>query len=641
LRRKLAAIMAGDVVGYSRMMADDEAGTYRELRAMFHEILGPIIDAHDGRIFKEIGDGFLATFTSVHEALDAAAAIQQALQTNRLQLRIGLHLGDVIEEDGDTFGDGVNIAARLETMAEPGSIYVSDSVFRCAEKTAGRSFRRIGHRAAKNMPNGLEVYAVTIDPAGDPAPGAAAHARTATSSRWPWRRPATAKRMLLAGTAVAVMAAAAGSFAPARQWIADFPAFRSSPTDSRPSVAVMPFDNMSGDPAQSYFTDGLSEDLITELSRNPELAVIARNSTFALRERAADIRHVGKSLRARYVVEGSARRQGDQLRVAAQLIDAETGTHLWAKTYDRHLEDVFAVQTELTAEIVASLVSYVGRSEIALVRQRPTDNLRAYDLVLRAREAHAHADPNPASVLDARDLLRQALTLDPQYAAAHAYFGLNLIVDQVVGVTGSATKLDIATGIAAAREAIRLQPDLALAYRVLAFGLSASRDYSAGLQAAERAVALNPNDPENLAMLAKAQLRAGSYEQAADNAERARLLHPMAPNYYAFIQAQALYAADRLDDAAAALGDCLINGDQRGNCLRIAVAVDVRRGRLDTARQAMARLKAAEPDFTLARELETERYGMTPMMTRYIADLGKADTPSAATADGTPRPNAT
>ncbi|EWY36004.1 adenylate cyclase [Skermanella stibiiresistens SB22] len=635
MRRKLAAIMAGDVVGYSRMMADDEAGTYRELRAMFHEILGPIVDAHDGRIFKEIGDGFLATFTSVHEALDAAAVIQQTLQTSRLQLRIGLHLGDVIEEDGDTFGDGVNIAARLETMAEPGSIYVSDSVFRCAEKTAGRSFRRIGHRAAKNMPNGLEVYAVTIES----TPSAVAHARTAKSSGW--RRLATAGWMILAGTAVAVMAAAVGSFAPARQWIADFPAFRSSPTDSRPSVAVMPFDNMSGDPAQSYFTDGLSEDLITELSRNPELAVIARNSTFALRERAADIRHVGKSLRARYVVEGSARRQGDQLRVAAQLIDAETGTHLWAKTYDRRLEDVFAVQTELTAEIVASLVSYVGRSEIASVMRRPTDNLRAYDLVLRAREAHAHADANPASVLDARDLLRQALVLDPQYAAAHAYFGLNLIVDQVVGVTGTATKLDIATGIAAAREAIRLQPDLALAYRVLAFGLSASRDYPAGLQAAERAVALNPNDPENLAMLAKAQLRASSYQQAADNAERARLLHPMAPNYYAFIQAQALYAADRLDDAAAALGDCLINGDQRGNCLRIAVAVDVRRGRLDTARQAMARLKAAEPDFTLARELETERYGMTPMMTRYIADLGKADTPSAATADGTPRPNAT
>jgi adenylate cyclase len=627
MKRRLAAIMAGDVVGYSRMMAEDEAATYRDLRSMLDDIVGPIVDRNEGRIFNEIGDGFLASFSSAHAALEAAEAIQQALLPCRFELRIGINLGDVIEEDGDTYGDGVNVAARLEAMAKPGAIYVSDTVRRSVEQTTERSFRPLGRRAAKNMPAGIDVYEVI---AGKPS---------AVARRWAWLSGFALRPVPLSAFAVAIVAAASagaiGNLGPQPNWIGDLPFVGASSPDSRPFVAVMPFNGMGAEPSQAYFADGLSEDLITELSRYPELAVVARNSTFALRGQSMDVRTVGRTLHARYVVEGSARRQGDQLRISAQLIDAETGAHLWAKTYDRAVTDVFAVQAELSGEIVASLVPYVRRSEIASIDEKPTKDLRAYDLVLRARSIHLHGASDAASLGVSQDLLRKALAIDPGYAEAHAYLALNLIQAAVLGEnTGN-----LAPAIDAARRAISLQPDLALGYRALGYGLAVSGDYAGGLQAAERSVELNPNDPEGLAALAKAQLRFGSYADAARNAARAGELHPMAPDYYAFIEGQALYAADRPDEAAEALSRCLLGNDQRANCLRIAAAVDVRRGRLDEARETMRQLMALDVDFTLEKEAGTKRYGTLPVMQRYIADLREARSPRSATIEvAAPRP---
>jgi adenylate cyclase len=618
MKHRLAAIMAGDVVGYSRMMAEDEAATYRELRSMFDDIVGPIVDRNEGRIVNEIGDGFLASFSSAHAALEAAEAIQKALLPCRFDLRIGINLGDVIEEDGDTYGDGVNVAARLEAMAKPGAIYVSDTVRRSVEQTTERSFRPLGRRAAKNMPAGIDVYEVM---AGTPSPA---------SRRWTWLSGFVLRPVTLSAVAAAIVgvasAGAIGTLGPQPGWIGDLPFVGASSPDSRPFVAVMPFNGMGAEPSQGYFVDGLSEDLITELSRYPELAVVARNSTFALRGQSMDVRTVGRTLHARYVVEGSARRQGDQLRISAQLIDAETGAHLWAKTYDRAVTDVFAVQAELSGEIVASLVPYVRRSEVASIDDKPKKDLRAYDLVLRARSVHLHGASDAASLAASRGLLRQALEIDPNYAEAHAFLALNLIQQALVGKNMG----EVALAVDGARRAISLQPDLALGYRALGFGLSVSGDYAGGLQAAERSVELNPNDPEGLAALAKAQLRFGSYEDAARNAARARELHPMAPDYYAFIEGQALYAADRPDEAAEALKRCLLGNDQRANCLRIAAAVEVRRGRLNEARETMRQLMKLDGDFTLEKEAETQRYGTLPVMRRYIADLREARSPRSA-----------
>jgi adenylate cyclase len=619
--RRLAAILAADIVGYSHLMAEDEAGTYDALRSALSEIVVPTVQRHGGDIFKTTGDGFLAAFGSVGQALEAAVTIQEAFASRALRLRIGINLGDVIAADGDMFGDGVNIAARLESMAEPGSIYVSAPVVRSVGKTPGIRFVRLGPRRAKNMTEPIEVYAAKWGAAAGRYP-------------WPrWRQP------LRAAAAAVVMLAAAGTVWTYRETLVPVVSSASGlyvgdqerglAGEERPAVAVLPFDNLSGDPAQDYFSDGLTEDIITDLARNDELLVIARNSTFAYRDNPRDVRTVGAELGAGYAVEGSARRVGDRLRVTAQLVETETGAHLWSESYDRRFEDVFAVQADLTAQIVAALVSYVSRSEAEAARSRPTESLRAYDLVLRGRQ-HQHGAMTAQSLLQARDSFARALSLDPNYAAAHAYLGLTYVKDRALGLTGRATEGDLQTGLEHIREAIRLQPDLAVGYQALSFALAETGDYEDAIRAAERAVDIKPSDPDTLESLAKAQVRFGAYEEAVANAERALRLHPLAPQYYPYVYGQALYAAGRYEDAEDVLQECLLRAPDERNCLRMRAAVLVRLDRLDEARTTMARLTGLDPTFSLSAERETARFGDSPLMNRYLADLEAAGAPAAA-----------
>jgi adenylate cyclase len=620
MERRLAAILAADVVGYSRLMAEDEAGTYDALHAALAEIVVPSVQRHGGDLFKTTGDGFLASFGSVSRALEAAVAIQEAFATRALRLRIGINLGDVIAADGDMFGDGVNIAARLEGMAEPGGIYVSAPVVRSVGKAPGIRFVRLGPRRAKNMPEPIEVYAVQSGPAAARRP-------------WPrWRQP-----LLAATAAVAIVVAAStvwtyrATLVPVVSGASDLHAVDQAPAAdaARPAVAVLPFANLSGDPAQDYFSDGLTEDIITDLARNDELLVIARNSTFAYRDNPRDARTVGAELGAGYLVEGSARRLGDRLRVTAQLIESETGAHLWSESYDRRIEDVFAVQADLTAQIVAALVSHVSRSEAEAAGSRPTESLRAYDLVLKARQ-HQYGPITAESLLRARDLFARALTLDPDYAAAHAYLGLTYVKDHALGLTGRATEDDLQTGLGHVRAAIRLQPDLAVGYQALSFALAETGDYEGAMRAAERAAEINPNDPDTLEALAKAQVRFGAYEQAVVNAERALRLHPFAPPYYPYVYGQALYAAGLYEQAEDVLGECLLRAPDERNCLRMRAAVLVRLDRLGEARTTMARLIDLDPSFALSAERATARFGATPLMERYLADLAAAGAPAGA-----------
>ena len=397
MERRLAAIVAGDVVGYSQLMAEDEAGTYDALRSTLADVVVPTVERHGGDLFKTTGDGFLAAFGSASQALEAAVAIQEAFASRPLRLRIGINLGDVIAADGDMFGDGVNIAARLESMADPGAIYVSAPVVRSIGKHPEVRFVRLGLRRAKNLPEPIEVYAARW--------GAAA-------ARLPWPRWRQPLRAAAAALAIVVAAGAAWSYretwSPVVSGASGLHAGDPPPApagEERPAVAVLPFDNLSGGAAQDYFSDGLTEDIITDLARNDELLVIARNSTFAYKDNPSDVRTIGAELGAGYLVEGSARRAGDRLRVTAQLVETESGAHLWSESYDRRLEDVFAVQAELTAQIVAALVSHVSRSETEAARARPTGSLRAYDLVLRGRQ-HQYGAMTGESLLQARDALR-------------------------------------------------------------------------------------------------------------------------------------------------------------------------------------------------------------------------------------------
>ncbi|WP_064695186.1 adenylate/guanylate cyclase domain-containing protein [Rhizobium aegyptiacum] len=632
MERKLSAIMAGDIVGYSRHMAEDEAGTYSELRSVLDELIAPTILKHRGRTFKSAGDGFLAAFPSVNEALDAAIEIQRGFADRTFNLRIGINLGDVIEDNGDVFGDGVNVASRLESMAEPGSIFVSAAVVRSAERERAKLFYRIGRRQAKNIPEPLDVYAVRL-----------------TASAALWQRLPRPRQMLRRAAPYAAAIVVIGGAAA----LADVPPFRGisreisngvallsgiASVDVRPSVAVLPFDNMSDKADEGYFADGLTEDIITELARNPELQVIARNSTFALRGRPADVREIGDRLGAGYIVEGSARRAGDKLRVVAQLIDSRSGAHIWSRSYDRGVDDVFAVQTELTSEIVAHLVSYVRVSEIENAARRPTENLQAYDLVLRGRDRYRHGSKDKDAFLASRTLFQRALELDPSYAAARAHLGMTYILDKVQSVSGLATDADLETGLSEARQAIRLDPNLASGYQALSFGLAAKGDYPGARRAAQQAVELNPNDPDSLMALAKAQVRFGEYANAVANAERARRLHPMAPEYYIYVHGQALYAAGRLDDADKVLDECLIRAPQAEDCLLIKTAVLTGQAKLADAQDMMARLVKANPELSLAKEREYRRFGDSDLMEKFLADLARARAPETATALKTMQP---
>ena len=613
MERRLAVIMAGDVVGYSRLMAADETGTYDRLRAALDEAVLPVVAGHGGRVFKTTGDGFLAIFASATDALGAAVAIQAGFAGRPLQLRLGLNLGDVIQEDGDVFGDGVNVAARLEGMAVPGGICASAAVVRGAGRRPDLRFRRLGLRRGKNLPEPIEVYAV----------------ETAASSR---RLPVRRIGALAAGVAALVVALAAWRYGEPINglmagWLPTTASAVAEDLGNRPAVAVLPFDNLGGDPAQDWFSDGLTEDIITELARNPELMVIARNSTFAFKDRPTDVREIGARLGARYVVEGSSRRAGDQLRVVAQLIDAGSGAHLWSRSYDRRVEDVFAVQTDVTREIVASLVSYVQQSESAAAAQRPTGSLQAYELVLQGRQRLQEKNADGAAVQEAQALFGRAVALDPDYAAARANLGLALIVEHLAQAARETHGTELDEGLVQAREAVRLAPDLPLAYQVLSYGLSASGDHAGGMRAAERAVELNPSDPDSLMALAKAQVRFGAYEDAVRNAALARRLHPMAPDYYPYVHAQALYAAGRVDDAQSVLEDCLLKAPDEPNCLRMEAATLARLERHDEARDTMRRLAGQDAEFSLAVERRLRRFGDSAVMERYLADLALAGAP--------------
>ena len=358
--------------------------------------------------------------------------------------------------------------------------------------------------------------------------------------------------------------------------------------------------------------------------------MIARDSSYAVRGQETDVRKLGAKLGVDYVVEGSARREGDQLRVSAQLIDVGTGAHLWSRSFDRKVADVFTVQSELTTEIVAQLAPYIGRSEAAAAALRPTDNLQAYDLVLQARDRYRHGATDQNAILEARGLYQRALEMDRAYAAARAGLALTYIAEVAQRPGGQAAAPELDLGLSEARQAVRLDPNLGLGYQVISFGLALKADYSGGLQAAQRAVELNPNDPDSMMALAKAQVRFGDYADAVTNAERARRLHPMAPEYYAYVHGQALYADRRREEAATVIGECLVRAPRDPNCLLIQAALQGGSGELEKAQATMASLVEAHPTFSLEAERAYRRFGDKPLMEEFLQDLARAKAPETA-----------
>jgi adenylate cyclase len=517
-QRRLAAILAADVVGYTRAMAADEAGTLNQLQTLLREVIAPAVAGQDGRVFKEMGDGILVEFSSAVGAAQAAAAIQTALAASgsALQLRIGLHVGDVIVEGDDLFGDGVNIAARLEAEAEPGGVVVSNAFRNHAEGRAGLVFDDLGTRQLKNVAEPMQVHLLRRD-GGQPARPA---------------RPAR-RRLILAG-AVAVMMALAALWAVPR--FLDSEPLGTAHASGTPAIAVLPFENLSQDVEQAYFADGLAEDLIADLSKIEGIQVVSRTSSFADWIKSAPVEEISERLRVRYVVEGSVRRANDQLRITASLIDTMSNTPIWTERFDGSNSDVFGFQDRITGEIIAALRVQLTPAEQQAVETRGTDNVGAYDAYLRglrllSERRFLDTEANAA----AQAAFEEAIRLDPEYALAYAGLGwTKWLYMATINVWEAPEKtFDLA------EKSLSLT-DNALAHRTLAkkhfapisFNFPTTRKIDLAVAELEAAQRLQPNNPDILADLALALSFVGRPRDALTLIHKAMELNSSHPDWY-------------------------------------------------------------------------------------------------------------
>jgi adenylate cyclase len=573
VNRRLAAILCADVAGYSRLMGVDEEGTLAALKAHRRELIDPLLTQHQGRIVKTTGDGILIEFASVIDAVRCAVVMQQGMQDRngqiaegqRILFRVGINLGDIIIEDGDIFGDGVNVAARLEGLAQPGEIFVSASVREQLGEKLPLGFADMGEHNVKNIARPIHVY--RVEKRGQPEATMDAKA---------------AKRTLA--------------------------------LPDRPSIAVLPFQNMSGDAEQDYFCDGMVEDIITGLSRIKWLFVIARNSSFVYKGRAVDVKHAGRELGVRYVLEGSVRKGGNRVRITGQLIEAETGRHVWAERYDRLLDDVFALQDEMTLNVVGAIEPSLRQAEIERVKRERPDNLGAYDLLLRALPDVYAAMPAEAG--RALLLLNRVLAIEPDYALAHGYASW---CHEIRFVRAGQSPEDRDAAIRHAHAAIAHGPDDADALALAAFTLAnIVHDLPAARKAFEQALAISPSCFLALALGAAAFGWKAESERAIEWGERGLRVSPFdrllyGPTHGIALGNFLLGQSDKAADAARRAIQCKPDFSISHVLLAAALAQG---GQIDEAKAEATRVLELQPGFStraLCAALGVPRNLATPL----------------------------
>lgn len=582
MERKLAAIFSADVKSYSRLMGDNEEATIRTLKT-YREVITTLIQQHRGRVVDAPGDNLLAEFASAVDAVKAAVAIQHELRARnaeleahrKMEFRIGLNVGDVIIDEGRLYGDGVNIAARVEGLADPGGICLSGTVHEYVESKLDLSFSYQGEQTVKNIAKPVRVYKVELD-AEMPTPRA-------------FKAPSTALRL-----------------------------------PAKPSIAVLPFTNISNDPEQEYFSDGMTEDIITDLAKLSGLFVIARNSSFTYKGQAVKVEQVGQELGVRYVVEGSIRKAGSRVRISAQLIDATTGGHVWAERYDQELQDIFAVQDEVTQKIVRALEVQLTKGEHERLTNRSTDNVEAYDYYLRGVEQFNTRTKE--GNLQARQLFARALELDSGYAAAYAFLSRTHITEWAM--TWSRDPQTLEQADAFGQKAVALDSSLPLAHLALGFAYLWKRQHEQAITEAEKAIALNPNDAESYAALGDILNYAGRPEQAIDAIEKAMRLDPHYPVAYLFNLGRAYWLLRWYEEAIAVLKRTLIRNP---NHLSTHGYLIIAYSELDQQAEAQAEWEEAlrsNPYFSLEVFLEaikqTFPYQAPAVTERMLAAVHKA-----------------
>jgi adenylate cyclase len=609
VERRLAAILAADIAGYSRLMGADEVGALRALKAHRKELVDPAIALHHGRIVKTTGDGLLVEFASVVDAVGCAVAVQRHMarrnadvaEDKRIVFRIGVNIGDIIIDGDDIFGDGVNVAARLEAFCEPGGVYISRSANEQIRDKLSLAFADLGEQKMKNIARAVGVFGLAARdiaalPADEPPPAPGPGPTGARGNGEP-HAPAEGRRP------------------PAGE--ADQPA-----PSAKPTIAVLPFANMSADPAQEFFADGLAEDILTGLSRFRDLFVISRNSTFRFKGKAVDVRTVARELGVQFVLEGSVRRAGDTVRVTAQLIDADTDRHVWAERYDRRLEDIFAIQDEVTSSIVAILPGRVEAAAHDRAKRKAPENLAAYECVLAGKLLHHRSAKSDNS--EAQRLLGRAIALEPGYAHAHAWMGCALGQSYVNGWCGD-KPATLSRAAEELRIALSLDDNDSDVHRILAaIALAASHDHEKALYHQERALNLNPNDDLIVVQQGEILTWLGRPEEGIEWIRKAMRLNPFHPQRFWSHLGRAYFAARRYPEAIDALQR--INQPDHTHHALLA-ASHAAQGDDDAAKAAGRETLRLAPDFRVASDLATQHYKREADLEHYRAALTRAGLP--------------
>jgi adenylate cyclase len=526
-KRKLTAILSADVKGYSRLMGEDDQATVRTIK-VYREVITQVVQKHRGRVVDSPGDNILAEFASVIDAVTSAVEIQDELrirnaelpEDRKMEFRIGVNLGDVIHEEERIYGDGVNVAARVESLADPGGICVSGTVFDQIESKLPLGYEFLGEQSVKNIPKPVRIYKALMDPE---VVGKVIGEKRAEPRRGLKVALAAVTALLLIVGGLLIWRTA---FPPVEVASVEKMAF---PLPDKPSIAVLPFNNLSGDPEQEYFSDGLTEEIISTLSKVPKLFVIARNSTFTYKGKPVKVQQVAEELGVRYVLEGSVRKAGDKIRITAQLVDALNGHHLWAEKYDRSIDDIFAVQDEITKKIITAMQVKLTEGEQVQAAARGTNSLEAYLKCLQGNELANQI--NPESNALAKQLAEEAIALDPDYAWAYYVLGRTHLISVWVG-TSKSPKQSIAKAMELFKKAIALDDTFAEAHGNLGFLYSMTKQHDKAIAQAEKAVALNPNSAWAHFMVGKTLFFAGRCEESIPEYKKAIRLNPIPPNNY-------------------------------------------------------------------------------------------------------------
>ncbi len=584
VQRRLAAILSADVVGYSRLMGIDEAGTLSRLKALRRDLIDPLIALHSGRTVKLMGDGALVEFASAVDAVTCAIEVQKQVhernagcpEDSRIQFRIGINVGDIIVDGDDIYGDGVNVAARIQALTDPGGIYISRSAADQVRDKVPIKIETRGEQTVKNIVRPIEVFCIIGE-----------------------NRDAIA---------------VAGNKSETR--------VQTAIVADKPAIAVLPFVNMSGDPEQEFFADGITEDILTELSRFRELFVISRNSAFFYKGKPINAQKVAKELGVQYVVEGSVRKAGSRVRITVQLIDAETDRHVWAERYDRELVDIFAIQDEVTSSIVAILPGRVASAAQDRVQRKPPENLVAYECVLAGKLLHhrsARADNE-----EALRMLKRAIALDPGYAHAHAWKACVLGQSFVYGWCADVE----ATTRAAIEElalALSLDENDSDVHRVLAaVNLAVHNDHDKAFYHQERALALNPNDDLIVVQQGELLTWIGQAEQGIEWIQKAMRLNPYHPERFWSHLGRAYFVARRYGEAVKAF-QRISRADQ--SHLAFLAACHAQLGDTAAAKSAAQEVLQRAPDFSIERFIATQHYKHESDREHHRAALLKAQLP--------------